>query len=120
MDSFYEVDGTDYKRVSEASPIVWKSGVINSDSISTITPMLEAVVTEGTGASLGDTGARVAGKTGTAQVSDDKTREIAWFAGFWINEDKPRLALVMIELKANSDYSAYRFTIIREMLKKAD
>jgi penicillin-binding protein len=120
VDAFYQANGTDYNSISKTSPLVWKSDVIDSGTITTINPMLEAVVKEGTGASLGNTGTRVAGKTGTAQVSADKTREIAWFAGFWIDENKPRLALVMIELEANSPYSAYRFTVIHEMLKADD
>lgn len=43
---------------------------------------LKAVVTEGTGSKLDNMGFFIAGKTGTAEYSSDKSKSHAWFAGF--------------------------------------
>jgi cell division protein FtsI/penicillin-binding protein 2 len=60
--------------------------------------MLEAVVSEGTGADASVPGYRVAGKTGTAQRatdgSFDDVHHVAWFAGYLPNPD-PRLVVVV-------------------------
>ena len=43
------------------------------------------------------------GKTGTAEVGDEKTGDNAWFAGFSQREDFPYAIVVLIE---DSDISA--------------
>ncbi len=75
--------------------------VISYDTASKITRILEQVVESGTGKNASITGYRVAGKTGTAQMPNPKTRTyyknryLSSFIGFAPAND-PRLALVVI------------------------
>ncbi len=75
--------------------------VISYDTASKITRILEQVVESGTGKNASILGYRVAGKTGTAQMPNPKTRTyyknryLSSFIGFAPAND-PRLALVVI------------------------
>lgn len=116
VEGLYRMEGISYIAEETHTPTAWKSGVIQPSSISTIVPMLESVITAGTGRSLNMN--NVAGKTGTAQIGNDRSREIVWFAGFRLNHEQPRLVLVMLEIPANdSALSGARFEIARALLK---
>ena len=75
--------------------------VVSSETARSVTKILEGVVTDGTGAKAAIPGFRVAGKTGTAQQMDDRTktystsRFVASFAGY-VPSDNPRLAMIVI------------------------
>jgi penicillin-binding protein len=108
-----------YISVETTRPQVWKENALSRQAIEIINPMLYAVTQSGgTARQLRLDDIRVAAKTGTAELGGDKSREIAWLAGFWLDGNEPRVALVMIEIEANSTYSGYRFDIAREMLRK--
>jgi penicillin-binding protein 2 len=66
---------------------------------------LRAVVTDstGTGNVLANAPVSVAGKTGTAETSDDKTH--AWFAGFFPYE-RPRYAICVFLERGGHGYSS--------------
>ena len=122
VDGLYETEGIKYNNVSRASPKVWKSGVIEQHSLDVIVPYLKDVVDHslnGTGRSLKVTSVTVAAKTGTAEIGNDKSRQISWFAGFRCDtEDKDaRLVLVMLEVPTTDEYASLKFDIAREMLK---
>lgn len=122
VDGLYETEGIKYNNVSRASPKVWKSGVIEQHSLDIIVPYLKDVVDHnlnGTGRSLKVTSVTVAAKTGTAEIGNDKSRQISWFAGFRCDtEDKDaRLVLVMLEVPTTEEYASLKFDIAREMLK---
>lgn len=122
VDGLYETEGIKYNNVSRASPKVWKSGVIEQHSLDVIVPYLKDVVDHnlnGTGRSLKVTSVTVAAKTGTAEIGNDKSRQISWFAGFRCGvEDKDaRLVLVMLEVPTTDEYASLKFDIAREMLK---
>ena len=122
VDGLYETEGIKYNNVSRASPKVWKSGVIEQHSLDIIVPYLKDVVDHnlnGTGRSLKVTSVTVAAKTGTAEIGNDKSRQISWFAGFRCDtEDKDaRLVLVMLEVPTTDEYASLKFDIAREMLK---
>lgn len=60
--------------------------------------MMVNVVKKGTGRSAAVSGVTVAGKTGTAEVSDSKTQKPhAWFTGFIQDDEYPYAIVVMIE-----------------------
>jgi len=79
--------------------------------------MLEDVISMGTGNWLHLD--HIAGKTGTAQIGSDRSREINWFVGFRVGSDDPRLVLVMLEVPANEDaFSQTKFDIARALLRE--
>ncbi len=86
--------------LTEKKPDVLKK-VISYDTASKIAEILEQVVKDGTGANASIPGYRIAGKTGTAQVPNPRTRTyyknryISSFAGF-APADDPSLVLVVI------------------------
>ena len=88
------------KVLLEKNPEMLKR-VVSYDTASKITAILEQVVEKGTGKNARISGYRVAGKTGTAQMSNPETgtyyknRYLSSFIGF-APADDPRLALVVI------------------------
>ncbi len=112
----YRTDGPDYTPVTQHENSVWKENIIQQSTVNTLTPMLEDVIQTGTGYWLRLD--NIAGKTGTAEVGNDKTKEINWFAGYRVNTGEDRLVLVMLEVPANSAaFSQTKFDIARELLK---
>jgi len=112
----YKTDGNQYTAVTSHQDTVWKANIVKESTVNTLLPLLEDVITEGTGAWLRLK--NIAGKTGTAQIGNDRRREINWFVGFRLNSDEPRLVLVMLEVPANSSaFSQTKFDIARELLK---
>ncbi len=75
--------------------------VISPETARAVTTILEGVVTDGTGEKAAIPGFRVAGKTGTAQKVDPRTRTystsqfVASFVGY-VPADNPRLALIVV------------------------
>jgi len=100
----------------------WRTDVVSDEAIGTLTPMLEDVVDDdinGTGRSLKVKGCTVAAKTGTAEIGDDKSREISWFAGYrvGVSGEDERLVLVMLEIPAEEAYLQLKFDIARALLE---
>ena len=78
-----------------------KRRVVSPATARTVTRILEGVVTDGTGGKAAIPGFRVAGKTGTAQKIDPRTRSysarqfVGSFVGF-TPADNPRLAMIVL------------------------
>ncbi|MDL2258840.1 hypothetical protein LJC42_06785 [Eubacteriales bacterium OttesenSCG-928-K08] len=129
VEGLYRTQGTDYIAEYEHENSAWKQSAVSSSIVRTIEPMLQDVIDTGTGHTLQqeffDTATGkyrrlkdIAGKTGTAQIGNDRSREINWFVGYRLNTNEPRLVLVMLELPANSaEFSNVKFDIARELLK---
>lgn len=116
VEGLYRVQSIAYVQEEVHTPEAWKTNVLSASSVATIEPMLEAVIKEGTGSALHMD--NIAGKTGTAQIGDDRTREISWFVGYRLRTDSPRLVLVMLETPANNPaFTSSRFEIARALLK---
>lgn len=109
------MEGTDYAVVDEYSESVWKENIISDHALSTIVPMLRRVVEEGSGRKIHINGLTICGKTGTAEIGSDKTREIAWMIAFVENADYNRLVCVTLELPANYK-DTIRYDLARELL----
>lgn len=122
VDGLYETEGITYNQVSRTMPRVWKSGVVQQPTLDIVVPYLQDVVNRdlnGTGRSLRVTSVQVAAKTGTAEIGNDKSREISWFAGFrtGVSDEDARLVLVMLEIPAEEEFTSLKFDIARELLK---
>jgi peptidoglycan glycosyltransferase len=78
-----------------------------------LTEYMEEVVATGTGKKLNDLGFSVAGKTGTAEYSSDKTKSHAWFAGFSETGEADIAVCVLVE-EAGSG-SEYAVPIARKI-----
>lgn len=109
------MEGMDYAVVDEYSESVWKENIISDHALSTIVPMLRRVVEEGSGRKNHINGLTICGKTGTAEIGSDKTREIAWMIAFVENADYNRLVCVTLELPANYK-GTIRYDLARELL----
>ena len=122
VEGVYKENGVKYEVVTQHETSLWKENVISEAAIETITPMLKDVVDRsinGTGRELKVENCVVAAKTGTAEIGDDKSREISWFAGYrtGVSEEDARLVLVMLEVPADTKYSSLKFDIARSMLE---
>ncbi len=109
-----QTDGLDYNVTQTFEPTVWKKEAVSSSSLGILLPMLEEVVQSGTGAYAKINGVDIAGKTGTAEIGEDKSREISWFAGYWTQGYYPRLVVVMVDTPAEE--GAVKFDIAKALL----
>ncbi len=110
--SLCRTDGTDYVTLSRKDPAVWIENAVSQNSLDTLAPMLKTVIDSGTGHDAKIPGVPLAGKTGTAEI--DKTREISWFACYWMDGYYPRLVLVMVDVA--TEKGPVKFAIANELL----
>lgn len=96
---------------------VWKQGVIPESILNVLLPDLKRVAEIGTAKALNqykdlkDYG--ICAKTGTAEIGNDKTREIAWLIGF-TTKKMDRLVCVTIEVPTGEG-TEIRTDIARQM-----
>ena len=122
VEGVYRENGIKYEVVERHETSLWKENVISAAAIETITPMLKDVVDKelnGTGRQLRVKSCVVAAKTGTAEIGNDKSREISWFVGYrtGVSDEDARLVLVMLEIPAETKYTTLKFDIARTMLE---
>lgn len=122
VEGIYQENGVKYDVVEQHVARLWKENVISEAAIDTITPMLKDVVNKeinGTGRQLRVENCVVAAKTGTAEIGNDKSREISWFVGYrtGVSDEDARLVLVMLEIPADTKYTTLKFDIARAMLE---
>ncbi|WP_018157506.1 peptidoglycan D,D-transpeptidase FtsI family protein [Demetria terragena] len=67
---------------------------ISGDTASSLTSMMQRVVTNGSGKNAQIPGVKVAGKTGTAQTAANKAADV-WFTGF-APADNPKIAVAVV------------------------
>lgn len=123
IEGYYRENGFRYRETEKSEKQTWKTGVVSSDAIMTLTPMLEDVVDptiNGTGRNLKVRSCKIAAKTGTAEIGNDKSREISWFVGFrtGVEEEQARLVLVMVEIPTgDAELTSIKFELARPMLE---
>ena len=105
-------DGLDYVTVEDRDAEVWIENAISGRSLDTLAPILHDVIEHGTGRSARISGVDIAGKTGTAEI--DKTHEISWFVGYWMDGSYDRLVVVMVDVAAKE--GSIKFNIAKELL----
>ncbi len=118
----YKEEGIKYDAVRITVPKTWRTDIVSAHALEVVVPYLQDVVSSalnGTGQSLGVNSVQIAAKTGTAEIGNDKSREISWFAGFrcGVEPGQERLVLVMLEVPTSGAYSSTKFTIARHLLK---
>ncbi len=141
VDSVWHADGTNYSLVYENEPQVWKH-LLQQSTVDTLLPSLRMVCLEGTARFMSRSfitkgpltlGYTFAGKTGTAEITDDKSRELAWFVcwrdtvsdtGEPVTAENARLCCVMLELNlvngkipSNTEIAQMKYDIARALLK---
>ena len=137
VDSIWHADGTDYTLVEQHYPQVYMQ-LIQPTTVEMIYPALQQVCEIGTARHMNKsfitkaplkTGYSFAGKTGTAEITDNKTKELAWF-GCWrdkdasgnpVTEENARMIVVMLEIdltSAPTEWAQMKFDIARAMLKE--
>ncbi|MBQ2770503.1 MAG: hypothetical protein IJF41_04635 [Clostridia bacterium] len=136
VDSIWHANGTDYTLVEQKEPKVWKN-LIQESTVNALLPALRMVCTEGTAKNLTSSflsrapfklGYTFAGKTGTAEITDDKSKELAWFV-CWrdkytennqpVSAEDARLICIMLEvdLPMGMEWSQMKYDIARAMMK---
>lgn len=94
----YVIDRTEnYKGVAVKTYEPSAYGVIiNSAECAVLKEYMERVVTEGTASKLSGQTYTAAGKTGSAEYSNDKNSTHAWFTGYASTEEKGAIAVTVI------------------------
>lgn len=81
--------------IVEFKPESIRSGIIDKEKLKVVQEGLRGAVVEGSAYLLNDLPIKVAGKTGTAQVSNTFRKTNAWFTGFAPYDD-PEIALAIV------------------------
>lgn len=113
VEKLCRTEGLDYVTVEQHDPAVWKENAISQNSLNTLEPMLEAVVSSGSGKPVRIPGITIAGKTGTAE-KEGKAREASWFAGYWVDGSYDRLVIVMVDVAEGE--GSVKFEIAKRLL----
>lgn len=141
VDSVWHADGTNYSFVYRNEPKVWKH-LLQEATVETLTPALRSVCLDGTARHMSRSfitkgplslGYTFAGKTGTAEITNDKSRELAWFVcwrdtylenGEPVSDEDARLVCVMLELNlvngkipSDTEIAQMKYDIARALLK---
>ncbi len=100
----YLVDHTENAEgttVKSYEPAVYRE-LFSKEEAALLVDYMKYVVTNGTGAKLNGQSYTAAGKTGSAEFSDNKSESHSWFVGFAHREDKADIAVAVIAEKAGT------------------
>ncbi|MBT7121905.1 MAG: hypothetical protein HN948_02725, partial [Clostridia bacterium] len=114
VEQICQTDGLAYNILQQNDAQVWIENAVSQASLDVLLPLLRKVVKSGTGQYVKISGVDIAGKTGTAEIGNDKSREISWFAGYWTDGYYPRLVIVMVDTAAEE--GAVKFDIAKKLL----
>jgi penicillin-binding protein len=136
VDSIWHADGTNYSLVEQREPKIYRT-ILQKGTIDNLYPALLKVCTDGTARYITksfitkaplDLGYTLAGKTGTAEINNDKTKETAWFVcwrdsknGVKVDAENARLVCIMLEIdltKVGDEWTQMKFDIARALLKE--
>ncbi|AEE96748.1 penicillin-binding transpeptidase domain-containing protein [Mahella australiensis] len=95
--------------IEQNSPAVWLSTGIKPQTLSTITLFLQDVIEQptGTGHAAKLSGVSLAGKTGTAEISSDKSKPpIGWFISYGPTDNPQAVIAVSIEDASSGSHDA--------------
>lgn len=95
----YVVDHTENEAgvvVKSYEPAVYDEEFLSADETAVLQEYMAYVVTNGTGAKLNGASYTAAGKTGSAEFSNDKSQSHSWFVGYAHRDDKTDIAVTVI------------------------
>lgn len=112
-------DGTEARpEIARHKPDRTRVFTLSEDQMAGLRAALAGVVTSGTARSAQIHGVVLAGKTGSAQNSQDRTRDHAWFVGFAPADDPKIVVAVLIEFGGHGTRAArIASSIIQNYLK---
>ena len=138
VDSIWHADGTNYTLVEQREPKIYRT-ILQKGTVDNVYPALLKVCTDGTARYLTksfitksplELGYTMAGKTGTAELNNDKTKELAWFIcwrdskdGVKVDASNARLVCIMLEIdltKQANEWAQMKFDIARALLKDSE
>ena len=90
-----KITDPDGQIIKEFKPEMIRNNFIDTDNLQIVREGMRGAVTEGSAYLLNDLPIKVAGKTGTAQVTNTFRKTNAWFAGF-APYDNPEIALAIV------------------------
>ncbi len=104
----YVVDHTEnYKGVTVKSYTGSQYGpLMSEDEAAKLQEFMSLVVSEGTGSKLNGQPYQAAGKTGSAEFSNDKSESHAWFTGYASTEEKGTIVVTVIVEKGGAGSTA--------------
>ena len=114
VSALYRTAGRDYKLAEEIPSAIWKPSVLQANTIETLKPLMAQVFTQGTGKGGLPSTFSGFGKTGTAEIGNDKSREISWVCALESTGENRLLALVILEVKAGQ--GAVKLDILKRVL----
>ncbi len=114
VEKISQTDGLNYNTLLQNDATVWIENAVSQESLDVLLPLLSEVVKSGTGQYVKISGVDIAGKTGTAEIGNDKSREISWFAGYWTDGYYKRLVVVLVDTAA--DEGRVKFDIAKLLL----
>ena len=114
-------DGTEARpEIARHKPERTRVLTLSDDQMDGLRAAMAGVVSSGTARSAQIHGVVLAGKTGSAQNSQDRTRDHAWFVGFAPADDPKIVVAVLIEFGGHGGRSArIASSIIQQYLKVA-
>ncbi len=101
VDSIENYTGSTVTKYSPSS----YGNIMTSSEAAILSEYMEAVIEYGTGTTLSGQSYTVAGKTGTAEYSSDKSQSHSWFTGF-TNVDNPDIVVCVVIEQADGEIRA--------------
>ena len=104
----YVIDHTEnYKGVTVKSYRSSQYGsLLTEEEAGKLQEFMSLVVSEGTGSKLSGQSYQAAGKTGSAEFSNNKSESHAWFTGYASTEEKGTIAVTVIVEKGGAGSAA--------------
>lgn len=103
------------KAVKEFKPEIIRNNFIDKNNLQIVREGMRGAVTEGSAWALNDLPIKVAGKTGTAQITNTFKRTNAWFTGF-APYDNPEIALAIV-IEGASEGSTAAVPVAKEVFQ---
>jgi peptidoglycan glycosyltransferase len=113
----YVVDHTENESgvvVKSYAPAVYDDSFLSKDETAVLKDYMQYVVTNGTGEKLNGATYTAAGKTGSAEFSNDKSESHSWFIGYAHRDDKTDIAVAIIAEGAGTG-STYAVPVAKQI-----